>query len=203
MKHSKLIATGMSALLMTAMAGAALADDHDNDMRSRERMSHDEMMHHDGDHGISHDEQMRRDMALRNQGLSHDEIMRREMANHRDDHQGRTHDDILRQKMGWDHRGDQNLSHDEMMRRNMNRNGSIAERRDDRNEKEIQNGIRNGQLTNSEAKDLKDKQNDIDKLQKAAQHDGHVSSQEAYNIQMKQNQLNHAILKQRTDDEHR
>lgn len=77
--------------------------------------------------------------------------------------------------------------------------GAQQERQTDR----IQQGVETGELTNKEARDLRDQQRDIKADRRDARSDGKVTNKERRQIQQKQKDASKEIYDQKNDDDTR
>lgn len=77
------------------------------------------------------------------------------------------------------------------------------DRREDNQERRIEQGLRSGDLTRNEARQLKAEQDRIDAMQRAAKRDGHIDRREAAQIERAQDAASRHIAQERHDSERR
>ncbi len=82
------------------------------------------------------------------------------------------------------------------------RQGEI-DRRESRQEQRIQQGIRSGEITRHEARQLEAEQARIRQLERNAQRDGHIDRYEAARIREAQNAASHHIRQEANDGDRR
>jgi hypothetical protein len=77
--------------------------------------------------------------------------------------------------------------------------GRDIDRRQDRQERRIENGVRDGSLTRGEAARLNGQQNYINGLERSARRDGYISPREAFEIRRAQDAASRQIWAERHD----
>lgn len=77
------------------------------------------------------------------------------------------------------------------------------DRREANQERRIEEGLRSGDITRREARDLKAEQDRIQALERAAKRDGHVDRREAAQIERAQDAASRHIAQDRNDSERR
>jgi hypothetical protein len=83
------------------------------------------------------------------------------------------------------------------------KDGTVIDNRQDRQDKRIKAGVKDGSLTKGEAAKLKAQDRQVDRQIKRAEKDGEVTNKEKAKITREQNQNSKNIAKQRNDKQNR
>lgn len=81
--------------------------------------------------------------------------------------------------------------------------GKNVNYREARQSNRIQHGVQDGQLTRNEARNLRQGQRRVDRFERVARSDGHISSKEFQKLERMQNRQSNNIYKQAHDRQNR